>query len=344
MKPEHSVTVKPFLHDLHETVTELSWFSTRVAALVPARAGTQKLRCSTLFCRDTPMRFFALNKCIWELVLGSRVPEVKSERAAMSALTPEQVLLLRHAGHSVGEEWRHVKFPARGVSEQQSKLVKAWFLYVQSGNSKPFWVCSKCPWQNSMRGLTRPLEHMCFKGISLKESSYIELHKLKKTSDIPLPYREWLVAYKKQGNKTSGCKEAATKDQILNWAALGIPAAVQWAIFNHWVPIDYKPCGVERPEERVPISNEEATRRQVVAFVCSGVAMNAGNGSHWENFLRYIAPDVNHPGRTFCNHASVFQMLFFILKECIWVACSKFILPYPQCVFSTSESTVDFFV
>ena len=176
------------------------------------------------------MRLFALNKCIWELVLGSRVPEVKSERAAMSALTPEQVLLLRHAGHSVGEEWRHVKFPARGVSEQQSKLVKAWFLYVQSGNSKPFWVCSKCPWQNSMRGLTRPLEHMCFKGISLKESSYIELHKLKKTSDIPLPYREWLVAYKKQGNKTSGCKEAATKDQILNWAALGIPAAVQWAI------------------------------------------------------------------------------------------------------------------
>ncbi|CAK9055337.1 unnamed protein product [Durusdinium trenchii] len=64
--------------------------------------------------------------------------QLLTERAAMSALTPEQVLLLRHGGHSVGEEWCQVKFPARGVSEQQSKLVKACFLYVQSGTSKPF--------------------------------------------------------------------------------------------------------------------------------------------------------------------------------------------------------------
>ena len=44
------------------------------------------------------MRLFSLNECIWEWVLGSRVPEVKSERqhAQGKQLLTEQPCRLQH--------------------------------------------------------------------------------------------------------------------------------------------------------------------------------------------------------------------------------------------------------
>ena len=211
------------------------------------------------------------------------------------ALSEDKQVLLREAGHDVSPSWRRLKWPTCNVQASTKGILSTHFDYVRATpGAKPTWVCLHCSWSNTMRGYVRPMEHLCFYE-QIKAKNYMRLHGLENQEQIPVPFRQFLQKYAKLGNNTAACPHRLEKEQLLEYAAMGETAAVQWCQFSHWLPLDYRAGSVEPAAAPEEFNQAEAERRHVIAIVASGLSCSAGANEPWKHFFSMAAPAYDAP-------------------------------------------------
>ena len=87
-------------------------------------------------------------------------------------------------------------------------------------NDKHTYFCRRCSWTCRQRSANRLFEHAVF-GKHVKLSSYLDI--------------------RGTGNCTAPCSQPVDKEEALDMADLGEPAAITWCKFNRWLPLSWQP-------------------------------------------------------------------------------------------------------